>query len=226
VIDPSGNQIIERTIEATLHGRYLVVPPVTSDPAPMLVGFHGYAEPAEAQIDRMRAIAGTERWLLVAIQGLNRFYQRRTNDVVAGWMTRQDREHAIEDNLGYVRSIVDIVRRDWPTTSTLVYAGFSQGVAMAFRAAARSLWPASGIIAVGGDVPPEIEAAALSRVRTVLLCHGRQDPWHTAEIFENDLRRLREAEVDVRPIDFEGGHEWSAEVVQAASTFLAGLRND
>jgi predicted esterase len=218
--------VIERTIEATMHGRYLVAPPVSSGPAPLLVGFHGYAEPAEAQLDRMRAIAGTERWLLVSIQGLNRFYQRRTNGVIAGWMTRQDREHAIEDNVAYVASVVDRVRRDWPTTSTLVYAGFSQGVAMAFRAAARSLRPVSGVIAAGGDVPPELAPAALSRIRTVLLCHGRRDQWYTAEVFESDQHKLREAAVDVRPVDFEGGHEWSADVLQAASAFLAGLHDD
>jgi predicted esterase len=220
--------VIERTIEATLHGRYLVVPPMSSGPSPLLVGFHGYAEAAEAQLDRMRAIPGAERWLLVSIQGLNRFYQRRTNEVIAGWMTRQDREHAIADNVAYVASVIDVVRRDWPTTSTLVYAGFSQGVAMAFRAAVRSSWPASGVIAVGGDVPPEIApaAAALSRIGAVLLCHGRQDQWYAAEMFENDLRTLRKADVDVRPIDFEGGHEWSADVLEAASTFLAGLHHD
>src|SRR5919106_2266873 len=100
-----------------MHGRYLVVPPVLPGPAPLLVGFHGYAEPAEAQLDRMRAIPGAERWLLVSIQGLNRFYQRRTNEVIAGWMTRQDREHAIADNVAYVASVLDVVRRDWPTTS-------------------------------------------------------------------------------------------------------------
>ena len=127
--------MIERTIETTTHGRYLVVPPASPGPAPVLVGFHGYAELAEAQLDRMSAIPGTDRWLLLSIQGLNRFYQRRTNDVIAGWMTRQHRELAIADNLAYVQSVVDLVHREWPTTPTLVYTGFSQGVAMAFRAA-------------------------------------------------------------------------------------------
>jgi predicted esterase len=192
----------------------------------VLVGFHGYAEPAEAQLDRMRAIAGTERWLLVSIQGLNRFYQRRTDTVIAGWMTRQDRELAIEDNLAYVASVVDVVSREWAATAGLVYAGFSQGVAMAFRAAASSSRPASGVIAVGGDVPPEIHPAALGRVGRALLCHGRRDQWYTAEIFERDLRRLREAAVDVRSIDFDGGHEWTADVLQAAAAFLAALHHD
>lgn len=210
----------ERTIATTTHGRYVVATPASAGPAPLLVGFHGYAEPAEAQLERLREIPGTERWLTVSIQGLNRFYQRRTNEVIAGWMTRQNRELAIADNLAYVASVVDAVTREWPTTSTLVCAGFSQGVAMTFRAAAALSRAVAGVIAVGGDVPPELDAAALSRVRKVLICHGARDEWYTAETFANDGRRLREAGVSVTLLDFDGGHEWSAAVVRAASVFL------
>jgi len=210
----------ERTIAATAHGRYLVVPPANQGPAPVLVGFHGYAEAAEHHADRLRAIPGADRWLIVSIQGLNRFYQRRTNEVVAGWMTRQDREHAIADNLAYVASVLDAVSREWSTTDTLVCAGFSQGVAMTFRAASASSRPVAGVIAVGGDVPPELDTAALGRTRTALVCHGARDEWYTAAIFSKDLDRLRSAGVDVRPLDFAGGHEWSDEVVRASADFL------
>ena len=75
--------MIERSIATRTHGRYLVVPPAALGSAPVLVGFHGYAEGAEAQLERLRAVPGAERWRLVAIQGLHRFYQRRTNEVVA-----------------------------------------------------------------------------------------------------------------------------------------------
>src|SRR6476646_9254105 len=102
----------------------------------------------------MRAIPGAERWLLVAVQGLHRFYQRRTNEVVASWMTRQDRELAIADNLTYVADVVDEVAKEWPGATRLVFAGFSQGVAMAFRAACDSRRTVNGVMAVGGDVPP------------------------------------------------------------------------
>jgi predicted esterase len=212
--------VTERTIAATTHGRYVVVPPVDAGPAPLLLGFHGYAEAAEAQLERLRAIPGAERWLIASVQGLNRFYQRRTDEVIAGWMTRQNRELAIADNLAYVASVVAAVSREWPTTSTLVCAGFSQGVAMTFRAAAATSRTVAGVIAVGGDVPPELEATALGRVKSALVCHGARDEWYTAEIFARDVGRLREADVRVTSLDFQGGHEWSADVATAASAFL------
>jgi predicted esterase len=217
--------VIERNIATTTHGRYLVEPPPDGAAAPMLVGFHGYAEAAEAQIERLRAIPGSDRWLLVSIQGLHRFYQRRTNDVIASWMTRQDRELAIADNLAFVAGVVDDVASNWHVSGTLVFAGFSQGVAMAFRAAANTPRRVAGIVAVGGDIPPEIVPAALGRVSAVLVCRGSTDNWYTSEKFAADAQRLRDAAVDVRAVEFDGGHEWSAPVADAAATFLRECRS-
>jgi predicted esterase len=212
--------MIERVIPTGTHGRYLIEPPATAGPAPLLVGFHGYGEAADAQLDRLRRIPGAEGWLLVSIQALHRFYQRRANEVVASWMTRQDRDLAIADNLAYVAGVMDAVEREYPGAPRRVLAGFSQGVAMTFRAAAASTRPVDGVIAVGGDVPPELDPAALGRVGHALVCRGARDEWYTEAIFDRDLRRLREAHVAVRPLAFDGGHEWSDEVLRAASLYL------
>ena len=102
--------------------------------AALFVGFHGYAETAEVQMERLAAVPGTDGWTLVAAQGLNRFYRGRTEDVVAGWMTRRDREDAIRDDTVYVGHVIGVTRT---AADPMVAAGFSQGVAMAFRAAVR-----------------------------------------------------------------------------------------
>jgi predicted esterase len=214
--------VIERSIATGTHGRYLVEPPAAGDAAAgVLVGFHGYAEDAAAQMDRMRAVPGAGRWRLVAIQGLHRFYQRRTNEVVASWMTRQDRELAMADNLAYVAGVLAAVTREWPGAPRIVFAGFSQGVAMTFRAAVAARPAVDGVIAVCGDIPPELDAGALARVRSALVCRGSRDEWYTSDKFDTDVRRLTEAGAAVRPLPFDGGHEWSEPVMQAASEFLA-----
>jgi len=212
--------VIERTIATGTHGRYIIEPPASAGPAPVLFGFHGYAEGAEAQLERMRAIPGAGRWRLVAVQGLHRFYQRRENQVIASWMTRQDRELAIADNLAYVEGVMRDVGKEWPGAPRVVLAGFSQGVAMVYRVAAAAPRPVDGVIAVGGDVPPELDAAALARVPSALVCRGERDEWYTTDKFDNDIGRLREAGVAVRPLAFDGGHEWADEVISAASLFL------
>lgn len=214
--------MIERAIAASTHGRYLVDVPAGGGPWPMLVGFHGYGEGAEEQLARLRSSASADRWLLVAVQGLHRFYRGRAQDVVASWMTRQDREQAIADNLAYVGAVVDEVAREWEADGRVVFAGFSQGVAMAFRAAAAA--NGDGVIALGGDVPPEIPRAALAGIAAVLIARGTSDGLYRGEMHDADVGRLREAGTVVEAFTFDAGHEWTDVFSRTASEFLTRWR--
>jgi predicted esterase len=214
------SNMLTRTIAARTHGRYLVAPPTGPGPSPVLVGFHGYAELADAELQRMQSIPDLDRWLRVAIQGLHRFYRGRTRDVVASWMTSQDRELAIADNLALVSSVIDAVANEWHVGDILVFTGFSQGVAMAFRAACAAARPVSGIVSLGGDVPPELGRDGLARIPAALLGRGIRDDWYTAEKRDSDVERLREAGVRVETVDLDADHEWTAEFSAAAGRFL------
>jgi hypothetical protein len=74
-------------------------------------------------------------------------------------------------------------------------------------------------------VPPEIDVASLARVGSALVCRGVRDEFYSTAKFDADLRRLREADVRVQQLEFDGAHEWSAEVVGAAGAFLRDLRS-
>src|SRR5215467_14311096 len=103
-----------QTIDTRSHGRYLVRVPAVPAPWPLLVGFHGYAENAQDHLDAIASIPGTDAWLLVSIQALHTFYTRKEK-VVASWMTREDRELAIADNIEYVGRVLSRVRQDHQT---------------------------------------------------------------------------------------------------------------
>ncbi len=218
--DPAALQPVVEIIPATTHGRYLVEPPASGQAAPLLVGFHGYAETADSHLGHLRLIPGSSGWLLTAIQGLHRFYRSKTGEVVASWMTRQDREHAIADNRAFVLDVVDRVAAGYPAEDCLVYAGFSQGAAMAYRAAARSRRRCEGLIVLGGDVPPEIGSDPATHLPPILLGRGRDDPWYTEDQLRLDLSVLAGLGSDVEVCRFEGGHEWGAEFLAAAGRFL------
>jgi predicted esterase len=216
--------IEERSIQVSSHGRYLVVAPTglrAAHPAPILVGFHGYAEDAAVHLERLETIPGVERWILVSVQGLHRFYRGRSQDVVASWMTRQDREVMIADNIAYVSAVVEAVSKEWSVSRALVFAGFSQGVATAFRAATLGSHQSAGVLGLGGDVPPELDDARLARVSRVLIGRGQRDDWYSSAQFSSDETRLRAAGVDVTTHPFDGGHEWPADFSQAAGEFLS-----
>jgi len=213
----SDKQTVTESVEAVVHGRYLLRPRPGS--SKLLVGFHGYAENAERNLPELLAIPGTSDWNVASIQALHPFYNLKTNEVVANWMTRLDRELAIEDNINYVRSAVRQIAATLGEPSRLVYAGFSQGTAMAYRAAASSVWPAHGLLILGGDLPPEI-AERNQALPPVLLARGSREQFYTEEKLKKDLSFLRERATVLR---YEGGHEWTDEFRNAAGEFLASL---
>jgi predicted esterase len=210
-----------RQIETLVHGHYLLeVPP---EPAGCLVGFHGYGENAGRHMAELRRIPGAAGWALCAVQALHPFYNRQ-GEVIASWMTRFDREKAIADNIAYVASVVAEVRRELPATACLVYLGFSQGAAMAYRAAASCGHACHGVIVLGGDVPPELAETDLSGFPPVLLGRGSSEEWYDAAKMEHDVELLQAKGVDIRPLIFDGGHEWTDQFRAAAARFLLDSR--
>lgn len=206
------------TIETPTHGRYLVRAPESAGPHPLLVGFHGYGENAEIHLEALARTVGDRPWLIVSVQALYRFYARGDRDVVASWMTREDRDLAIADNIGYVRRVVAAVRAAYATGEQLVYAGFSQGAAMAYRAAAYA-GPADAVLVLGGDVPPDVAPGAHTLPRT-FIGRGLADDWYTAQKAAADIEVLRAARVEVLVHEFDAGHVWNDAFAAAAGGFL------
>ena len=208
-----------RTIETRTHGRYLVAaPPHPRTPAPYLVGFHGYGENATLQLEVLKQIVGQRPWVVVSVQALNRFYNK-ASDVVASWMTREDRELAIADNITYVTAVIAAAEREYGPAGTLVYTGFSQGVAMAYRAAACAGRPCHGVIALAGDVPPDVAPVA-AMLPPTLIGRGAADAWYTPDKAAADVAVLGGAGVTVAEYVFEGGHVWDSSFIDRAGAFL------
>ncbi len=217
---PAGASL--RIVPATVHGRTLVVPPASGAATRWLVGFHGYAQDAGIMLGLLRGVPGSDAWLVASVQALHPFYNR-ADQVVANWMTRQDRGHAIADNVAYVDAVLAALAREFGPPATLVCAGFSQGVAMAYRAAMRCAPPADAVLAVAGDVPPELRAPGGRRWPRVRIVTGTRDTWYTPARLGGDVDALRAAGADVRATTFDGGHEWTADVDAVAGELLAEL---
>ena len=205
-------------IPTRTHGRVLVRE--APEPAAVVVGFHGYTENADIQMERLKALPGAERWTLISVQGLHRFYRGRSEEVIASWMTRQDREDMIADNIEYASRAIEAAA---PTDVPLITTGFSQGVAMAFRAAVRGRRPAAGVAAIGGDVPPELLADPLATLPATLLARGERDDWYTTAGMQADVAALTAHGVRPETLVYPGGHEWTPDVADAISRFVASI---
>ncbi len=219
----------EYSIVTPVHGRYLLRIPESAAHgpirnAPLAVGFHGYGESADAHLERLDAIPELARWTLLSIQALHRFYGRG-REVVASWMTSQGREDAIEDNLRYVRSVVTEAIHQNGEPQALVYVGYSQGVAMAWRAAILGTRRVDGLAVFGGDVPPELGVRPLTQCPPVLLGRGRDDTQYTAAQFRADLDMLAGRFVAVEPYEVPSGHAWTDAVGHEVGSFVSRLVN-
>jgi predicted esterase len=224
-------------VPATVHGRVLIEPDEGAAVSlRALVGFHGYAQTAGDMMAELNRIPGASDWARISIQALNRFYIRGDSQVVASWMTREDRDQAIADNIAYVDSALARAEAhalhpgmEVPGFSPgqLVFVGFSQGVAMAFRAALMGARSAAGIIALAGDIPPELKTDAATRHPwpKVLIGVGSKEQWYTGAKLDDDLAFLTSRGIDHSVVRFDGGHEWTDDFRTAAGKFLGGVRS-
>ena len=174
---------------------------------------HGYGQLARRFVEDFASLDDGTR-MIVAPEGLSRFYIDRTQQRVMGasWMTREDRLHEIEDYLGYLDALYADVRgrigRDLPVTAL----GFSQGVATATRWAARTRAPLQRLVVWGGTLPPEIDLAVFAKVRVTVVC-GDQDELITAKVRETEAGLWRKVGIDPEVRIFSGHHEVLPEVV-------------
>ena len=191
----------------------------------LLVGCHGYGQNALTCSRSYAAFRArmSGRW---SRQALHRFYTRNDQAVVASWMTREDREHAIADNIEYLNRVASRLSEDTETPGgerRIVYLGFSQGASMAARAAVRGARPAAGLILLGGDIPADVREDASLRWPPVLIGAGRDDKWYGGRI-DSDVQFLESRGVRHEVVRFAGGHEFTEEFRNAAGDWLRSVK--
>jgi predicted esterase len=209
-------------IPVTTHGRVLIEDAAAGSPLRILAGCHGYAQSADEMMEMLRGVPLDASWTRVSIQALHRFYRGRSQTTVASWMTRQDRDLLIGDNVAYVDEAV-AATAGARAIDRLVFCGFSQGVAMAFRAGLLGARKADAILALGGDVPPERLADTRTRFPPVLLARGSRDEWYPEDKMRSDEAALKGRGGAVDTLVFDGAHEWHADFAARAAAMLSWL---
>ena len=107
-------------IAAKVHGYYLIQKAKGSQKNPLLVGFHGYGETAEDQMHLLQQIPGIENWTVCSIQALHSFYISK-GKVGYSWMTSQDRELRVKENVYYVNAVISEIKKSPIAISFFVF---------------------------------------------------------------------------------------------------------
>jgi predicted esterase len=134
-------------------------------------------------------------------------------------MTREDREHEIDDYIGYLDALYNAVTGD-VARRTIVALGFSQGAATVSRWAARGRAHLDHVILWGSGLAHELSPGpALLRGASLCIAIGDADEQVDERSLREVDRRLRAAGLDYRLHRYAGGHR----VEPAALRHLAGL---
>lgn len=177
---------------------------------------HGYGQLA-AQFLQPFAVLATSTRCLVAPEALSRFYLDRSSTaadppprVGATWMTREDRDHEIQDQVAYLDALHERCRPQSVAPRVRVRVlGFSQGVATVSRWLAYGRVRADELILWAGAFPPDIDLASFAdRVRdtSVVLVVGTRDELASWTAADTQLERLAAAGIRARLLTFDGGH--------------------
>lgn len=181
------------------------------------IACHGYAQLAAKFLEPFVSLATPWR-RIVAPEGLSRFYLERSRvgvntqaDVGATWMTREDREHEIADQIAYLDALLDHLDPERGASGVrLRVLGFSQGVAAVSRWLARGRRVRAGdVILWAGSFPGDVDRSLFATRLAgapVLFVVGTRDQlasWAAADV---EVGRFTAAGIDARLVTFEGGH--------------------
>ena len=188
---------------------------------------HGYAQLARYYIKQFQPLDDGSR-LIVAPEALNRYYLENAPGVHgpdarigATWMTREDREHEIEDYIAYLDALYDAVVGD-DVATRIIALGFSQGTATVSRWVARGRARIDHVVLWGGSLAPELNAEpALLRGASLTIAIGAADAQITPARVDAEDRRLRDAGVDYRLHRYAGGHRIEPDALRELARLLA-----
>jgi len=168
---------------------------------------HGYGQLARYFLTKFEGLE--EGVAIAAPEALNRFYlDEAHNRVGATWMTREDRENEITDQLGYLDALVKELRGE-RTDVPIHVLGFSQGVATACRWSLLGKTKMDRMVLWAGSLPPEPTFAELRTAwahLTVEVVLGSEDPFAGEKESQATTARLEAAGVQYRLHRFTGGH--------------------
>ena len=203
---------------------YSVQVPEQKGPHPLLIVLHGFGQVADQFIKVFEPL-GQKGILVAAPQGAHQFYTHlKKGQVGFSWLTKYERDQSVLDFVAYMEQFYKLLQETCEVDSQRVFMlGFSQGVSMAYRTWAHSSLPVRGVIACGGDLPPDIveQLDALPPIQ-ILLVHGRQDEEVSPEKAQEALKYLRARGLKSELFDFEGGHVVPSRALPIVEVMILG----
>ncbi|WPP48898.1 alpha/beta hydrolase [Catalinimonas niigatensis] len=179
--------------------------------------FHGYGQLAPFFIQKFDFLE--KDVLIVAPQGLSHFYLQGTSGRVgASWMTKENRQLAIQNYISYLDHIYSQLTQGMKLSSHhITVLGFSQGVSTLIRWLVYSEMEFDQLIMCAGSFPDDIDLSVSKRVFLDKPCYylyGDQDPYIKPGSIEQLDKKFHQYGLEVDFRRFEGKHEISRDLLE------------
>lgn len=213
------NLYTAHNIAVTKTARYFLSKP-REIPTRILIACHGYAQGAAAFFEEIIEAIPPDV-LLVAPEGLSRFYRRGfAGEVVASWMTAEDRLNEIVDHCAYLDQLVTELHQTYPGLPVMVM-GFSQGVATVCRWVAQSVQSRFDAMILWAGTPPEPSYMEVLDQKVVGQIHwiaGTSDVFISDEKIATLSNYFRNLTPKSEIHTFEGGHHMDVPLLREILT--------
>jgi predicted esterase len=169
----------------------------------LIIVLHGYGQLAEFFIRKFNEIP--EDYLVVAPEGMHRFYLNGTSGrVAASWMTKEDRESDIADNLNWLKQLYDELTGQ-KTFEKIILLGFSQGGATAARWFYSQKVQFDQLILWASVFPPDLERPPINSNSNNYFVVGTEDEYYNAEAQMSEIEFYQK--IGFQTIQFAGSHD-------------------
>jgi predicted esterase len=169
---------------------------------------HGYRMLANRFLYRFREMED-EQTLIVAPEGLSRFYLRGHKLVGASWMTKEDRLHEIEDQWRYLNLVQETLAQQLPRTVRWHLLGFSQGLATVWRWVKNGRPRVNSLTLWTGKIPEETSPELETVLSQLPLCYvyGSNDEFIPEKLGLKQGRLFQTQYPHLHIERFEGPHD-------------------
>ena len=197
----------EHLIKTHYIARYYTLGEATNRPEQEVwLVLHGYGQLAQYFIRKFEPLL-QDNVFVVAPEALSLFYLHGTDGRVgASWMTREFREHAIENYITYLQQLFQELALQ---NKRVVLFSFSQGGATLLRWVVKHRIFFHRMIVWAGGFPVDIDPVAGREAlagRPICYVYGDQDEYITAQAVTEQQALFRQMGTHPQIVRFQGGH--------------------
>lgn len=202
--------MIKKTFQIEKKARYFQLGNPGNDTSIVWVVLHGYGMLSEFFIQKFKKLEN-KNTLILAPEALNRFYiDTNYGRVGASWMTKDERQDDIKENIKYLNSLMDqIIKEIGHNRFKINVLGFSQGGATACRWLFKSGLKFENLIMWAGDIPKdtltEENRLKWSDMNTHLVM-GKKDELINEEMKAKFLKLVTDYKLDYKLTLYDGDH--------------------